>query len=521
MVFERGARFVLGDPHPTVFTEGFAAGALGDRLLRRQLLNRRWRLLGVEALEELDKRGQRDLARECEAVFYDYTGNRTLHVTGPAGGGGPFTLRESNAQPTSTSAEFQEAAALVAAHPLWGPMLQAKAVRTYEPMPPILQPLGDQRVERTIYVGLFSRERKFNRIVPVNMVRYAAGNEAVLPRGARVTDTACGLPDANCSRPAPGTPGRVTIEWPARDPVWKFQAIRPSATRTKRTPNGTAIELRNVRYKGKTVLKQAHIPILNVKYEQDLCGPFRDWTYDETCFEAIGEDIPGAPGFRWCAQAPRTILESGSDTGSFNGVAVHEAKDGSLQLISELWAGWYRYIVEWRFYRDGRIGPRMRFGAVENSCVCKTHNHHVYWRFDFDIAGTRNNVEEQVAGVWTPLKRETARLRLPGGGPLWRVISERKGTGYQILPGPNDSIGDEFSGPDLYALKYRNTELDDHHHTIVEAQADLLKFVNNEKIARTDVVVWYHAVFRHDVTEEGDFHAEELGPDLVPLNWPS
>jgi len=54
---------------------------------------------------------------------------------------------------------------------------------------------------------------------------------------------------------------------------------------------------------------------LNVLYDGDACGPYRDWIYEEWCFQADGTDV--APGFRWCPPGtpPRTICESGVDGG--------------------------------------------------------------------------------------------------------------------------------------------------------------------------------------------------------------
>jgi hypothetical protein len=51
--------------------------------------------------------------------------------------------------------------------------------------------------------------------------------------------------------------------------LWKFEAIRPAASSGTKI---SAIELRNVRYKGKTVLFQAHVPILNVEYDPPVPG---------------------------------------------------------------------------------------------------------------------------------------------------------------------------------------------------------------------------------------------------------
>ena len=70
----------------------------------------------------------------------------------------------------------------------------------------------------------------------------------------------------------------------------------------------------------------------------------------------------------------------------FSGVAVEKLPD-RLVLTTQMQAGWYRYIQKWTFYLDGTIEPRFGFSAVTSPCTSKPHNHHAYWRFDFDING--------------------------------------------------------------------------------------------------------------------------------------
>ncbi|MGK5643340.1 hypothetical protein ACSNOK_34505, partial [Streptomyces sp. URMC 126] len=83
-------------------------------------------------------------------------------------------------------------------------------------------------------------------------------------------------------------------------------------------------------------------------------------------------------------------------TGNFRGVAFHH--DGSeLRIVSELAAGWYRYISDWRLADDGVIRPRFGFAGVSNPCTCRVHTHHAYWRLDFDIAGAADNRVDEYA----------------------------------------------------------------------------------------------------------------------------
>ncbi|KUN23184.1 hypothetical protein AQJ23_24390 [Streptomyces antibioticus] len=74
---------------------------------------------------------------------------------------------------------------------------------------------------------------------------------------------------------------------------------------------------------------------------------------------------------------------------------------------------------------------------------------------------------------------------------------------------------------DLWALRYRSTELDDggrHSATdpaLTRARLDAL-MTPAESLVDTDVVLWYAAHFTHDSAHA---HGHILGPDLTPENW--
>ena len=98
--------------------------------------------------------------------------------------------------------------------------------------------------------------------------------------------------------------------------LWDMLVLRPAIFSGT---NAAGIELQNVKYKGISVLKRAHVPILNVLYVDGECGPYRDWEYQEGMFEADGVDIEGAPGFRHCGTTPATtVLETGTDVGQLS-----------------------------------------------------------------------------------------------------------------------------------------------------------------------------------------------------------
>jgi hypothetical protein len=489
--------------------------------VRAALRNTRSRLLHVSAGDEVEDETGRSFPADFEAVIFDYTHNRVVRVQGP-GGGASLRVSMEKGQPRPSPEEYEDAVSLVAASPVWGDLLRAGHVRAYPTMPPNLEPIGnEEEVERTVFVGLYSRERKFNRIVAVNMLRREVSKKDVVPRTSRANLSLCGPDVAFCNQPSRGTHGSATIVWPKppADPIWRFKVVRPAASSGT---NGSGIDLTSIRYRGQKVLAHLHVPLLNVRYDDDLCGPYRDWLYQESCFDALGTDVKGTKGIRWCDTPPQTIFEKDEDGGNYVGVAVFEADDGSLRLLSICSAGWYRYLTEYRFYPDGRILPRFKFGAVADSCTCNPHHHHAYFRMDWGILGPKNIVDEFQGDTWVPLKTETTRSRQEGQDQRWRVRAEKQELGYEIIPGETDGIGDAWSGPDAYVLRNRPKELDDRHSLTSGAQANLLKYVKNENVYKQDLVTWYVAHFHHVQPEAAalDEHTGEYGPTLQPFGWP-
>ncbi|MBM3457641.1 MAG: hypothetical protein FJX77_03790 [Armatimonadetes bacterium] len=515
-----GVRVVAESPVAAAAVDAFNRAVLQNRRVSEFLSGHRWRLLHSEPISQWNELKEQHETHECESVFFDYTRNVTLRVRGRLAAPGAVLLEPSYEQPLPSEEEFQEAVALVRQSAVWGPLLAGAQVLPYHPMPGILQPdESGQPVDRTLYVGLVSKPRRFNRIVAVNMIRRQVSREPVVPKQVRVEGMTCGVPEVACAVPRRGTPGSATLSWPAANPVWQMRVIRPSSSSGK---NGSGVDLKDVRYRGSRVFKEAHMPILNVQYDQDACGPFRDWLWQETCFDAVGTDV--APGIRMCTEAPRTILDTGRDGGNFVGVAIFENPDQTLLVTSVTRAGWYRYVMSWIFHLDGRIEPRFGFDGVANSCVCRAHNHHGLWRFDFDVVQSSNVVEELNGADWTRLRTETRRLRAAEGAPRWRVRDTRSNAGYEILSGEEDGVGDAFSGQDFYALRYKSRELDDGRTLFGASSTALDRFVGRESLTG-DVVVWYGAHFRHVVEEEPAVldhdHSSLVGPTLVPFNWPT
>jgi Cu2+-containing amine oxidase len=246
--------------------------------------------------------------------------------------------------------------------------------------------------------------------------------------------------------------------------------------------------------------------------------------------QANGSDV--APGFRLCPTPAHTILDTGSDAGNYLGVAIY-VQGQEVVLVSEMQAGWYRYISEWRLHADGSIRPRFGFSAVQSSCVCTAHHHHAYWRLDFDIRTPANNLVREFndpplfpPSNWHDKIYEIRRPRDPARKRKWRVENTVSGDAYDVIPGADDGVATAspdwpFPRGDLWILRYRGTEIDDGVVAIGPPyEAGIDKWLNGELIKNQDVVIWYGGHVTHDVTHEPPgVHGHIVGPELKPAKW--
>ena len=477
------------------------------------------RMISFELIDMQEKlRGRPGPPRAYRAIIYDYTNGRSLAVEGRFDNN-QVDVSVSQDQPVPNDEEFNAALEILLKDPQLGPPLRDKRLLAYLSMPPVVESnqTGD-RTERTLRIQLMPLDSSLpQEIVRVNMLR-----ETVLRLSDRPThaepkpEAPCGVSGAGQPTTSRGTAGQfeVVVSQGGTE-IWRFIAVRPSASSGTR---GSGIELIGVDYRGKRVLGRAHAPILNVQYQNNGCGPFRDWQWQEGSFVANGTDV--ATGFRNCTSPPETILENGTDTGNFRGVGLY-ISGPEVILVSEMEAGWYRYISEWRFHEDGTIRPRFGFGGVSNNCVCLIHFHHIYWRFDFDINTPENNiVYENALRVWPfTLTTEVKRIRDDSFERKWFIQNIGTRNTYSIIAPRGDGFADIFARGDVWVLRNRSTEFDDgHNSTTFNTEADLDQFVNGESVQNQDIVVWYAAHFTHDELG-GGAAIHIVGPEIVPVTW--
>ncbi len=513
--------------------QDLSAGLFERRELRDALARTRHQLLSVDLVESERKVARPRPPDRFRATIFDYTNHRTVFAEGSLRSPGRLEVRESGLRPVPTREEFDRAVAVVARDGELGAGLREGRLRPYPPMPPVVEDdeAGGGR-RRVVSVGLRPVNGKGgHEIVGVDMarrsvVRLAGG----APSRALATEQTCGQPDAQQATSGRGyVPGQAWVTVTRGGTVlWRFLAVRPAASSGT---NGSGVELRHVDYRGKRVLYRAHVPLLNVRYDSDACGPFLDWQEEEGMIQAQGVDV--APGFRLCPAPAQTILDTGSDAGNFLGVAIY-VQGQEVVLVSEMEAGWYRYVSEWRLHANGTIRPRFGFSAVDSSsCVCNVHHHHAYWRLDFDIRSAGENIVREfndppLAGrsKWHTIRFETQRPRNPARKRRWKVAHRDTGEAYEIVPGPDDGVATAspdwpFPQGDVWIVRYRPSQIDNGvAATGPPYEANIANFVSHESIDGADVVLWYAAHATHDVAHEppGSF-GHIVGPELRRGKW--
>jgi subtilisin-like proprotein convertase family protein len=464
-----------------------------------------------------------------DATIYDATEEKAFELVLDAKGK-ELSRKAIAGQPARTLEELADASTIVREDPAFAEAVASGAATIYEPMPAITV---DADGRRLVNVGVISSSS--NEIVSVHIptgsvARYASG----APPTSSATLLACGPANLSCSY-STGPCATYQILWPAADPVWKLNVRHPDCT-TSVQSDGTGLELTDVYYKGRMILKRAEVPVLNVLYVNNTCGPYRDWLYSEDCFQATGSDVPSSgSGVRIANAPPSTLCESGSpgsDAGNFRGLAIYDQGD-ALWIVTETNAGWYRYVMEWRLYLDGTMEPIFGFGATTNSCTCNAHFHHAYWRMEWAVdAVSDGTTDDPATGIVTLERRRTGTLddydpiategtflrpKTNWDQDYWRIMNPLTANGYVLQPGEYDGQAndDPYGKWDLAALALNSSQIDDPNSN---TSINIAPWVTGEALgAAKRLVTWYHVTYAHDDPGGSGEACEISGPRFVPL----
>ncbi|MGV6857755.1 MAG: copper amine oxidase [bacterium] len=237
-----------------------------------------------------------------------------------------------------------------------------------------------------------------------------------------------------------------------------------------------------------------------------------------------------------------------------------EQKQGQLlELSSVSQSGDLTYIVRWQFLESGDIQPVLGIsGDLEHftasgqygwpvdagGTVATGLSFGIYWKLDFDLAGTNGNdvVEELNSTPSADRRRKTlskTRLRVEQAlttdietKTFWRVydaalnIGSQRPISYELQP---LSYGQKTAGPsgtagqsDLFITRYNACErfaVD--NPPVPSCGTNLVAFTNAQNIDQKDVVLWYRQGYHLLPRDEDE---NKLGTHwnsflLTPRDW--
>lgn len=504
---------VVEEPPLTKLDDDLRNGILAHPMVRTRWPNAD---LWIVSLDSFDKTGPED-EPYFHAILADMAGSDVVDAIGSTWDIESVDVMPSGRARIPHDEEHAWAVEVVRGDAELARRIDAGEVELYRPIPPLASVLDDNgSFRRAVAVGI--REtgpagEVRHRLVAVHS---ADGEVVEAPVPSEAEAGVADGPALTTAAAGAGAPHARVRVWQGEELLWDLAVVRPSSSSGV---NGSGVELRNVDYQGVRVLQRAHLPLVTVGYDDGEA--VRTWLFEESAFDAEGPEP--VPGYRVVeGGAPQTILERGQGGGGFRGVALW-LEGQELVVVSQVEAGWHRYVCEWRLRADGAIQPRIAFAAVRNPRTGAAHVNHAYWRLDFDVVGPDNNQLQEhndptlpgQLARWHTIRYETRRARAPERQRQWRVKTVRAPHGYAIVPGPDDGTADAFGAGDLWVLAYHADELDDGEGVTTDparARPQLDRLVSGELVEREDIVVWYGV---HVAGETG----VRVGPDLTPFNW--
>lgn len=241
--------------------------------------------------------------------------------------------------------------------------------------------------------------------------------------------------------------------------------------------DGAGVAIRNVRYQNELVLYKGSMPVIRVKYDvlEDgtTCGPYAD-RLDVSNLQATtcGSDV-----------CQRSYTLGGQQW---------------LEIGMMAQIGGYQIYQAWYLSADGQIQPHV--WSRRYHCQI-THDHHAYWRLDFDVNGfpndqifvyDNNRPDEGWGPGWHKFSNETEQTKSSSTNRRWFVRDHPTNHGVWVFPGRDDGRADSWSNRDMAGRLYHGAEDEPWPFG-----ANELGYGNNEGLQEKDVVYWYIAHLHH------------------------
>lgn len=241
----------------------------------------------------------------------------------------------------------------------------------------------------------------------------------------------------------------------------------------------TGLNLSNVRYQGRTLIKKLSFPVMRVFYDNDVCGPYAD---------RLGGTLQPIPwaGNELVAQREFTL----------NGRQWYE-----IGIRDQI--GSYDIYQVYYLSADGIIDAHIYSKGLQ--CVVN-HIHYPNWRIDFDLDGSASDqILRDTGGGFQVLTTEFDLGAATAAAHAWRAKDSVTGLYVDVLPGFTDfAIPDSTTVPvsayannTAFGRRYRANE--DSGWTY--GPNTQVPGNNGQNIDSQDVVFWYEAYLPHNAVE--------------------
>jgi hypothetical protein len=261
--------------------------------------------------------------------------------------------------------------------------------------------------------------------------------------------------------------------------------------------DNAGLALRNVKYKQKTLIYKASMPVIRVRYQDDKCGPFADQINWDNLL-----NISNCGDAKVCQ---RSFTQGGKNW---------------MQI--DVLAGIGKYLItqSWFLTDDGWLHPQLSSKGLHCDL---DHDHHPYWRMDFDIDGaaqdqlfTHNKPGGGCAGAdegwgpgWHKETNEGGTIKLPELERYWWVQDQDTKNAMGIKPSGDDGTFDSFSNIDGARRRYHDGE---DVGWAFGAWGEL-GYDDGEDVQEKDDVFWYVAHLHH-IAADGADQWHRAGPWL-------
>jgi len=286
-------------------------------------------------------------------------------------------------------------------------------------------------------------------------------------------------------------------------------------------------------FKGTRVLHRAGAPFVLVPYHGNS-PTFKDGLgHLGAPFTPVKPTAPNRPSWGIPADQWATNDNQYDPVANPGGAVMVERTSADLleparvDIWAKLQCANYQYVHRWVFHADGVIHAEVGLGGKLFNIADQTnrggHVHNFYFRLDFDIATSGNNLVQRFAhkgnnpgdDQWLDINFESKETADPNTFTKWRVLNKTpKPNGlfrsYEISPGSDgapDGIytsASTYSRGDLWVVLWKGDTAETGADVGVTDDVLTTNYANGEAANGQDVVVWHCLRHHHQPRHLGE-----------------